>query len=161
MVKAKTVLMHTFVRFLFSTLLLAIFFSVAALSLMPIPFASPPLSIHFFAIMAFVSLFYLPPKLWPFLVLPSLWLDFITGLPLGAHATFVALQYGALWLMRTFVKDYGFVSHWAVFSFSFALIYRVWGDISLLTIFCTVLAYPLILSVLVGFFSRFRPVSYA
>ncbi len=147
-------------QFLFMFLLLGLFFGAAALSLIPLPFLSEVFLIHFYGAVSFATLLYLAPRFWIFLVLPGLWLDFMLQMSLGSHFVLVVMQYGFVFLMRRSLKEYGFFSHWAVFSVSYFLIFGLLSPIDFFQSALTVLIYPLILTWFLKFLSWFKQVNY-
>ncbi len=162
MVSLKILFARNVNQALFSFLISVGFFVAAALSLIPLPifFKGPVLFIHFYAIFCFASLLYLPPRFWFCFLLPSLWLDLMLETFLGFHVLLVILQQGSILLMKKFLKDYGFLSHWAVFSLSHVFIFTFLNVFALSQSVLTILTYPLLLKGIVAFFSRFRRMIY-
>ncbi|HBN22647.1 MAG TPA: hypothetical protein DD412_05355 [Holosporales bacterium] len=158
MVTFKTLFARNVNQALFVFLVLASLFVAAALSLIPVPifFKGPPLFVHFYAVICFAALLYLPAWFWFCFLLPSLWLDLMLETFLGFHAVLILLQQGAISLMKKFLKGYGFLSHWAVFSFSYVVIFTFLDAFSLSQSALTILAYPLLFNGIIMFFSRFR-----
>lgn len=120
---------------------------MAALSLKPFPFETSPFLLNYFSLLSFIGLLSLPTGFLMCFVLPSLFLDTILRLPLGSHLLMMAMQSGAIFLMRTFLKDYGFFSHWAVFALSHGLIFGFLSPNGPAQVLLTILAYPLIFRV--------------
>jgi hypothetical protein len=162
MVSLKTLFARNVNLALFAFLILAGLFIAAALSLIPLPlfFRGPSLFIHFYAVACFAALLYLPSRLWFCFLLPSLWLDLMLETFLGFHVALIVLQQGAIFMMEKFVKDYGFLSHWAVFSLSHVVIFTLLDAFSFSQSSLTILMYPLLFNGIVMFFSRFRWMTY-
>jgi len=157
---AKVFLAQTIKENLFSLLWLAILFVGAGLSLMSLPFFSQPESLNLYAITCFVTLLYLPPKFWSHLVLSSLWVDLMYNVTFGCHAFMILLQYGAIFIMKEKLKDYGFLSHWVIFGASYVVIYTVIGFSPLTQSWVTLILYPFLLVGLVQVLSWCRQVNY-
>lgn len=162
MINIKNLLLRHVNQILFTLLVLTILFIAAAFSLMPLVFLfiEPPLFIHLYAIVCFAALLYLPSKLWFCFILPSLWLDLMLETFLGWHLFLVALQYGTIFFMRKFLKGYGFLFHWAIFSLSYSVIFTFLNPFNLYQNFLTILLYPLLFNWLARFFYRFRWMNY-
>tara|TARA_R110002095_G_scaffold59499_2_gene50937 strand:+ start:2410 stop:2901 length:492 start_codon:yes stop_codon:yes gene_type:complete len=158
MVNIKTLFIRNMNQVLFALLVMTILFVSAALSLIPLPlfFRGPPFFVHFYAIVCFAALLYLPPRFWFCFLLPSLWLDLMLEMFLGWHIFLISLQYGAIFFMKRFLKDSSFLSHWIVFSVSYLFLYGLLDAFGLYQGFLTILLYPLLFNWLVRFFSRFR-----
>ena len=162
MVSLKTLFARNVNQALFAFLMSIGLFVAAALSLIPLPifFKGPALFIHFYAVACFAALLYLPSRFWFCFLLPSLWLDLMLETFLGFHVVLIILQQGSILLMKKFLKDYGFLSHWAVFSFSHVMILTFSDAFMLFQGALTILIYPLLFNGIVTFFSRFRRITY-
>lgn len=162
MVSFKTLFTYNVNQTLFAFLNLVALFVAAALSLIPLPvfFKGPTLFVHFYAVACFAALIYLPARFWYCFLLPSLWLDLMLETFLGFHIILVVLQQGSVLLMKKFLKNYGFLSHWAVFSVSHIVIFTVLDAFSFSQSALTILIYPLLFNGIVMFFSRLRWLTY-
>lgn len=162
MVSLKTLFTRNMNQVFFAFLILISLFVAAAFSLMPIPifFKGPTFFIHFYAVACFSALLYLPPRFWLCFLLPSLWLDLMLETFLGFHVVLIVLQKVSIVLMEKFIKDYGFLSHWAVFSLFHVFIFTFLDAFSFFQNALTILMYPLLFNGIVMFFSRFRWMTY-
>ena len=160
MVKAKTLWAARLKVLVFMSLLVGVFLTSAALSLIQFPFLPEGGNIYLFAALSFVSLLYLPPQFWPLLMVPAFFLDAVLELPLGSHLVLVIFQYGGVLIMKSSLKDYGFLSHWIVFGLSYALIFLLFTPFSFFQIIPLILIYPLILTWFLNFLMAFKQVSH-
>jgi len=78
----------------------------------------------------------------------------------GCHAFMILLQYGAIFIMKDLLKDYGFLSHWVIFGASFVVIHTLIGDVPLIQSGVTLILYPFVLIGFVKVLSWCRQVNY-
>ena len=158
MVRAKTLWKKRLNTLVFTFLLLSLFSLAAACSLMPLPLLTHPLYLHFYGALSFVALLYLPPKFWPFVMIPGFWLDMILQLPGGTHLIVLGLQYGCIFLMRSFLKEYRFLSNWGVFAASYGILFTLLTPFQLSQTYLTILIYPFVLTWFLKFLFSFKQV---